>query len=103
LANAALADATAARDRECKGGTGRFCREREAEVVARRQALDTALATAAQASDPQTEAAIHVVAWVSRGAIAPTGNDFALLRLILLALLPQVGGILLMLARGRAI
>ena len=37
-AQAALADAIAARDRECKGGSwGRFCREREAAVAERRQ------------------------------------------------------------------
>jgi len=52
-----------------------------------------------QIADPQTEAAIHVVAWVSRGALAPTGDDFAMLRLILIALLPQIGGILLMVGR----
>jgi hypothetical protein len=29
-----------------------------------------------------------IVAWVSRGMLRPTGDDFAMLRLILLALLP---------------
>src|SRR5262249_24114559 len=33
VAQAALADAMAARDRECKGGVGKFCREREAAVA----------------------------------------------------------------------
>jgi hypothetical protein len=32
-AQAALEDAMAARDRECKGGLGKFCREREAAVA----------------------------------------------------------------------
>jgi hypothetical protein len=40
------------------------------------------------------------VAWVSHGALQPTGNDFAMLRLLLLALLPQIGGILLMVGRS---
>jgi hypothetical protein len=40
-----------------------------------------------------------IVAWVSRGMLRPTGDDFAMLRLILLALLPQIGGILLMVGR----
>jgi hypothetical protein len=31
--------------------------------------------------------------------LRPTGDDFAMLRLILLALLPQLGGILLMVGR----
>jgi hypothetical protein len=98
-AQAALADAMAARDRECKGGVGKFCREREAAVNDRRQALDTAMHAVEQTADPQTEAAIHIVAWMSRGLLRPTGNDFAMLRLVFLALLPQIGGILLMIAR----
>jgi hypothetical protein len=99
VAQAALGDAMAARDRECKGGVGKFCREREADVNERRQALDAAVHSVEQTADPQTEAAIRVVAWVSREVVQPTGNDFAMLRFVLLALLPQVGGILLMVGR----
>ena len=98
-AQAALADAMAARDRECKGGVGKFCREREAAVAERRQVLDTATATVGQTADPQTDAAIRLVAWLSDGALRPSKDDFAMLRLVLLALLPQIGGILLMVAR----
>ncbi|MFH0298060.1 hypothetical protein AAFX91_12620 [Bradyrhizobium sp. 31Argb] len=36
-AQAALVDGMAARDRECKGGVGKFCREREAAVTERRR------------------------------------------------------------------
>jgi hypothetical protein len=32
--------------------------------------------------------------------LQPTGNDFAMLRLVLMALLPQIGGILLMVRRS---
>jgi hypothetical protein len=99
---AALADAMAARDRECVRGVGKFCREREAAVNERRQAVDAAMRTVEHSGDPQTEAAIRIVAWVSRGALQPTGDDFAMLRLVLLALLPQIGGILLMVGRYRA-
>src|SRR3954454_11443878 len=42
-----------------------------------------------------------MVAWASRGMLRPTGDDFAMLRLVLLALLPQVLGILLMVGAGR--
>ena len=100
-AQAALADAMSARDRECKGGVGRFCREREEAVTTRRAALDTAMHTVEQTADPQTEAASHIVAWVSMGTFKPTGDDFAMLRLVLLALLPQIGGILLMIGRTK--
>jgi hypothetical protein len=98
-AQAALADAMAARDRECKGGVGKFCREREAAVAERRQFLDTAMASVGQTADPQTDAAIKLVTWVSGGLLRPAAEDFAMLRLILLALLPQIGGILLMVGR----
>jgi len=99
-AQGALADAMAARDRECKGGFGKFCREREAAVDERRQALETAMQAIAQTADPQTDAVIRIVAWATHGALQPTGNDFAMLRLFLLALLPQIGGILLMVGRS---
>jgi hypothetical protein len=99
-AGAALSDAMSARDRECKGGVGKFCREREAAVNERRQALDGAMQAIGQTADPQTEAAIRIVAWATHGWLQPTGNDFAMLRLVLLALLPQIGGILLMVGRS---
>lgn len=99
-AQATLSDAMSARDRECKGGVGKFCREREATVNERRQALDTAMQAAGQTADPQTDAAIRIVAWATHGTLQPTGNDFAMLRLVLLALLPQIGGILLMVGRS---
>jgi len=98
-AQSALADAMAARDRECKGGVGKFCREREAAVVERRQILDSAMTSVEQTADPQTSAAIKVVSWVSHGALRPAAEDFVMLRLVLLALLPQIGGILLMVGR----
>jgi hypothetical protein len=101
-AQSTLADAMAARDRECVHGVGKFCREREAAVNDRRQAVDVAMRSVEHTADPQTEAAIRIAAWVSRGMLQPTGDDFAMLRLVLLALLPQIGGILLMVGRDPA-
>jgi hypothetical protein len=98
-AQSALSDAMSARDRECVHGVGKFCREREAAVAGRRQILDTAMASVGQTADPQTDAAIKLVAWVTHGELRPSGDDFAMLRLVLLALLPQIGGILLMVSR----
>jgi hypothetical protein len=98
-AQSALVDAMAARDRECKGGVGKFCREREAAVAQRRQVLDSAMTSVVQTADPQTDAAIKVVSWVSHGLLQPAADDFVMLRLVLLALLPQIGGILLMVGR----
>ena len=101
-AQAALTDAMAARDRECKSGVGRFCREREAAVAERRQLLDSAVASVGQTADPQSDAAIKLVTWVSYGVLRPDREDFAMLRLVLLALLPQIGGILLLVGRHSA-
>jgi hypothetical protein len=98
-AQAALTDAMAARDRECKGGVGKICREREAAVAERRQILDSAMTSVGRAADPQTDAAIKLVAWGSGGMLRPAPEDFAMLRLILLALLPQIGGMLLLVRR----
>ncbi|MBR1124942.1 hypothetical protein JQ628_25700 [Bradyrhizobium lablabi] len=99
-AQSALSDAMSARDRECGHGIGKFCREREAMVAERRQILDAAMVPIRQTADPQTEAAIKIVAWLSYGMLRPSGDDFAMLRLVLLALLPQIGGILLMVSRS---
>lgn len=99
-AQSALSDAMAARDRECGQGVGKFCREREAAVAERRQLLDAAMVPVRQTADPQTEAAIKIVAWISNGMLRPSSDDFAMLRLVLLALLPQIGGILLMVSRS---
>jgi hypothetical protein len=101
-AQAALTDAMTARDRECKGGVGKFCREREAAVAERRQVLDSAMTAVGQSADPQSDAAIKLVTWASRGMLRPTLEDFAMLRLVLLALLPQIGGILIMVGRHSA-
>jgi len=99
-AQGALADAMRSRDAECKGGVGRYCREREASVVDRRQALDAAMRQVEQTADPQTTAATKLVSWVTAGAISPNENDFGMLRLALLCLLPQLAGVLLMVGRG---
>jgi hypothetical protein len=99
-AQSALSDAMSARDRECGNGLGKFCREREAAVAERRQILDAAMVPVRQTADPQVDAAIKIVAWATFGMLRPSGDDFAMLRLVLLALLPQLGGILLMVSRS---
>jgi len=98
-AQTALGDAMASRDQECRGGVGRHCRQREQAVVDRRQALEAAKQTVAQAAHPQAVAATKLVSWVTAGAISPSENDFGMLRLMLLCLVPQLGGLLVMVAR----
>jgi len=101
MAHDALRDAVASRNRECAGGIGRFCREREQAVTDRQRALDAALSTVEHAADPQSDAAVKVLTWLTAGTIKLQADGFALLRLMLLALLPQIGGILLMIGRAR--
>jgi hypothetical protein len=100
MTQVSLTDAMTARDRECAHGVGKWCRERETAVTERRQAVDVAMSAVEQTADPQTTAAVKLVSWVTAGTVRPTGDDFAMLRLMLLALLPQIGGILLMVGRG---
>jgi hypothetical protein len=101
IARDSLRDAVGSRDRECTGGVGRFCREREQAVAERQRALDAALSSVERIADPQTDAAIKMVTWLSGGTAKPGAEGFAMLRLMLLAMLPQIGGILLMIGRAR--
>ena len=48
---------------------------------------------------PEGVAFSRLVAWASRGAIQPSGDDLGLLMRLLRVLLPQLGGLLLALAR----
>jgi len=52
-----------------------------------------------QTADPQTEAAIKLVAWVSRGAIMPRSDDFQHAPALPLGPATAGGGIILMVAR----
>ncbi|OKO79813.1 hypothetical protein [Bradyrhizobium sp. AS23.2] len=100
-AEEALRDAEASRERECRSGAGRFCREREQDERDRRRERNAAVSSAENSADPQTEAAIKIVAWITAGKLKPTADDFSMLRLILLALFPPVGGLLLMITSSR--
>jgi hypothetical protein len=72
----------------------------KAAVSERRRALDAGVGAVEQAADPQADAAIKLIAWGSGGALRPAPEDFAIVRLILLALLPQLAGVLLMVGRS---
>jgi hypothetical protein len=75
------------------------CRSRQGQLQVIGTGPPNFSASGEQTADPQTEAARRIVAWASLGMLRPTADDFAMLRLVLLALLPQIGGILLMIAR----
>jgi hypothetical protein len=67
-------------------------RDRQVELTA-------AMAKVGAAADPQTAAAAKLVRWVSRGSVLPSADDFELLRPFLMTVLPQLGGLVLMVAR----
>jgi hypothetical protein len=48
---------------------------------------------------PESTDFAKLVTWVSRGAVQPGVDDFAMLRLLFRTFLPQVGGLVLMLAQ----
>jgi hypothetical protein len=93
-ARLALADAKLARDRECIRIRRPMCQHREDEVITAQRRLDTEHARVV--ADPQSDGAVRLVAWLTRGH---GSVDPSMLRLALLTLLPQLGGLLLMVAR----
>jgi hypothetical protein len=94
-----LGVAKVARDRECVK-LGPICRQREDAVAERQRRLDAALQSVERRADPQTGTATQLVAWASFGQVRPTEDDFQMFRVLLLALLPQIGGLLLMISRS---
>jgi hypothetical protein len=94
-AQLALADAKLARDRECIRIRRPMCQRREDEVVDRQRQLDAA--RSAIVADPQSEGAAKLVAWLT--GTEPSSAWLSGLRLALLTLLPQIGGLLLAVAR----
>jgi hypothetical protein len=96
LAQRKLNAATAAVQAECRR-VGPLCHARQAE---QRQALaDLAVAQAAveAGADPQVAKAAQLVAWLTPWR--PSSDDLAMVRLALLTLLPQLGGLVLLVAR----
>jgi hypothetical protein len=99
-ADQALEVARAKRDEACGRGLGKTvaCQSRQAEV-AKLEAKQTQATNkvTAQAKPESTDFA-KLVAWVSMGAISPGAEDFDMLGLLFRTLLPQVGGLVLLLA-----
>jgi len=75
---------------------GDKCRQLEKDEQQALEALREAREKVSETSDPQTASAAKLVAWVSQGRFHPSTDDFAMLRLLLLTCLPQLGGLILM-------
>jgi hypothetical protein len=92
-------------DAECvrRGPKCADLESQRATVTTNRDAATAALNSAWQAvsagADPQVVSAAKLIAWASARLIKPSTEDVAMLRLLLLTLLPQMGGLVLMVAR----
>jgi hypothetical protein len=93
--------AASSRQAEC-AKRGPLCRDREADERRALDGLKSAQGTVAADSDPQITAASHLVTWASRGMVTPSTDDLGMIRLLLLTVLPQLGGLVLMVATGQA-
>src|SRR5262249_35480507 len=92
---------SASRASECQK-RGDRCRQLEKDEQAAMERLRQARENVSANADPQITAAAKLIAWVTLGRFHPSADDFAMLRLLLLTLLPQLGGLVLMLASSRS-
>ena len=92
---------TASRKQACdddkKVGTRCFRLQREEQAGF--EQLTYARQQQKEGADPQISAAQKLVSWITAGSLTPKVDDFGMLRLLLLTLLPQAGGLILLLAR----
>jgi hypothetical protein len=103
-ADHALDVARAKRDGACGPGHGKTfaCKVRQAEVTKLEANQAQATAKVVAQAKPESIDFAKLVTWASRGAIQPGADDLAMLWLLFRTFLPQVGGIVLMLAQRRA-
>jgi hypothetical protein len=103
-ADRALETARARRDEACGRGLGKTfaCQARQTEVTKLETNRIQATAKAAAQARPESGDFAKLVAWISRGTIQPGADDFAMLWLLFRTFLPQVGGLVLMLAQRSA-
>jgi hypothetical protein len=101
-ADRALDAARAERDKACGPGKGKSvsCRIRQEEVAKMETARKEVGGKVVAQAKPEAGDFAKLVAWVSKGAVQPGANDFEMLWLLFRTFLPQVGGLVLMLARG---
>jgi hypothetical protein len=96
LAKMKLAAASAAVSVECRR-VGPLCRARQGEERQALSELTGALAAQAAVADPQVSQAVKLVAWLT--PLRPADADLAMVRLGLIVLIPQLAGLVLLVAR----
>jgi hypothetical protein len=100
-ADQALEAARARRDEACGRGLGKTvaCGSRQAEVAKLEAKQTQAINKVAAQAKPESADFARLVAWGSGGRLRPGADDFDMLWLLFRTLLPQLGGLVLMLAR----
>jgi hypothetical protein len=100
----ALDVARTKRDEACGRGLGKTvaCKVRQSEVTKLEANQAQAMANVVAQARPESTDFARLVTWVSRGTIRPGADDFAMLWLLFRTFLPQVGGLVLMLAQRSA-
>jgi hypothetical protein len=94
-----LADTlTRSREDECRR-RGDRCRDLEALERQALADLKAERSKVAEGADPQANKAAGLIAWLTAGGIKPGAEDIANFRLTLLTVLPQLGGVLLLVGR----
>jgi hypothetical protein len=86
------------REQECRK-RGPRCLDLEAQERTQYDALRAARGEVRQGADPQVASAQKLTSWITAGRVTPSADDISNLRLLLLTLLPQVGGIIFAIAR----
>jgi hypothetical protein len=101
IANWALEAARVKRDEACGRGVGKTvaCKVRQAEVAKLEAGQVEATRKVVAQARPESTDFAKLVTWVSRGAVQPGPEDYGLIWLLFRTFLPQVGGLVLMLAR----
>jgi hypothetical protein len=89
-----LADVERIRDQECRK-VGPICQQRRDEVVRKQNKRDEDQRKIV--ADPQSDSVAKLVEWTRLGK--PSPEDYAMFRLLLISVLPHIGGLLLMVAR----
>jgi hypothetical protein len=102
-ANWALDVARTKRDEACGPGHGKSvaCKVRQAEVAKVEANQTQVTAKVVAQARPESADFAKLVAWVSRSAVQPGADDFSMIWLLFRTFLPQVGGLVLMIAQRR--
>ncbi len=100
-ADHALDAARTERDKACAKGQGKSvaCQSRQAEVAKVEAARKEAGAKVVAQAKPEAIDFAGLIAWISMGTVQPGARDFDMLWLLFRTFLPQIGGLVLMLAR----